>query len=314
MEIRPLAGHMDADSADGAVGFYNVRLALNVSVDSERTRCRLGGWRKFGDTSPSGFNNQDFHDQLLDCLWYRQSFEETVLVGGDGTGLSYPYFQPDYLIGADTLDFCGYGPDFHGEYPQTPTPGIRFFCQSFIGYPYVQTPSQAGAGISFSSYATGTDNFIEPPHSTLITWDRDDIQEGLDWLDALEAAQGPSQEIDDARDFLNNIYGPATDRSQHAAHGEGDGVQDNRGCEKPPRLGHALEQRVAPVAGRRGVGCVDSVSRVEYVVEYVGRRVRHSQAGQGGQVQRPRKGGRARADEAPDGHRHERHGEGPWPG
>lgn len=145
IEVPSLDGLFDCRTPSGQVGFGNYRIVLNMDATKEKSRCRLGGWTKFGADSPHGFKNQDFHDQMLDCLTYRDSFEHSAFIPAGLSGYDYPYWTPAYTGDAYAVDdtplgpFYGYAPDFYDYYPTTPGPNQWFLCNVFIGTPYAPT-------------------------------------------------------------------------------------------------------------------------------------------------------------------------------
>lgn len=145
IEIPTLDGLFDSRSPSGLVGFGNYRVVLNMDATKERSRCRLGGWTKFLSDSPYGFKNQDFHDQMLDCLTYRDTIEEDIFIQPGISSYSYPYWVPPSDSDPTIVDdaplgpFYGYAPNFYGYYPSSPGPGQLFLCNVFIGTPYQPT-------------------------------------------------------------------------------------------------------------------------------------------------------------------------------
>lgn len=208
--LSPLVGVFDARTQDGEVNFQDYRFVLNMAMTDQRRRCRMGGWRQYGRSSPFGFKNQDMHDHMLDCLFYYPSYEEDVIYGGETVGYAYPYWEPyseGYTIHEELDTFCGYAPDFYGVYPIAPQDGVRFICDSFVGYPYVIQPQSSAGTLSYADF----DSTFGPPGQDP-NWNGKQIDRGLAYLNNLEATYGPSQAITDARHFLNNIYEPAIDQ------------------------------------------------------------------------------------------------------
>lgn len=142
IEVPTLDGLFDARTPCGLVGFGNYRVVLNMDATKEKSRCRLGGWTKFLSDSPYGFKNQDFHDQMLDCLTYRDSHEINKFIPAGLSGYDYPYWAPASDSDPVAVDdaplgpFYGYAPDFYGYYPQFPGPNEWFLCNVFVGTPY----------------------------------------------------------------------------------------------------------------------------------------------------------------------------------
>lgn len=141
-------GHLDLRSENGKVGIDNFRVLLNVGVDDNSKRCRLGGWKKLFSDSIYGFLNQDLHDQLLCLKGSYDQFDQRFVGGGNPTGaFSFPYFVPEYerqgptSISYDIGRVCGYPPDFYDTYFQTPNIlNGCFLYSTFAGFPYSLVP------------------------------------------------------------------------------------------------------------------------------------------------------------------------------
>lgn len=145
IEIPSLDGLFDTRSPSGLVGFGNYRVVLNMDATQGKSRCRLGGWTKFQGDSPHGFKNQDFHDQMLDCLTYREPFEGSVFVPAGISSYAYPYWNPGYDTAQQVVDdtplgpFYGYSPGIFAGYPQaSPSTAANtwFLCDVVVGAPY----------------------------------------------------------------------------------------------------------------------------------------------------------------------------------
>src|SRR5687767_3178642 len=212
--VPVLDGFFDLRSADGEVGDRNFRIVLNMAMIEAGKRCRMGGWKKLFSDSIYGFQNQDLHDQLLCLTQYYLPHEMNVVGGGQPSGVfSYPYFQPSYTILGPTVtqfeDYphCGYVNDF----PQYPlTSENAFGCWIFahtIGFPYVLQPSNPGA-FACNDYAVSN----SVGGGGVINWNRPHVNNGHAYLNAIEAVNGPSQGITDARAFLGD-YTVATNNT-----------------------------------------------------------------------------------------------------
>lgn len=207
------AGHLDLRSSIGEVGVENFRVVLNMGINDNGQRCRLGGWKKLLSDSIYGFENQDLHDQLLCDKTYYEEFSQMFVGGGIPTGaFNYPYFAPPYTLQGDRITEgqgwqCGYAPDRYSEYTIDGT--VENGCyvySSKIGYPYFLT--QGGtSNIAYNNQAWGTAG-----GGGFINWDRPHINQGNDYLDAFEAVNGPSAAVNDARTFLDALF-LATDKT-----------------------------------------------------------------------------------------------------
>lgn len=135
-QLRPMTGAFDSLSSADEVGFGNWRVVKNASTRSARNRQRGGGWRKlFADDNP--YNNQDLHDQLTDRLGFYDEYAAVGTFGGALSGYTYPYFQPAYLIGGETVfppAIGPFAPVYIGDFPDGTYNGCPIF------YPYVGTP------------------------------------------------------------------------------------------------------------------------------------------------------------------------------
>ena len=144
IELPTLDGLFDSRTPSGLVGFGNFRVVLNMDATKEKSRCRLGGWTKFLSDSPYGFKNQDFHDQMLDCLTYRDTIEQDVFIAQTVSGFAYPYWYPSFTTGetvshsAALGPFQAYQPIMQAAYPSESAvvPGQWFLCDVTLGTPY----------------------------------------------------------------------------------------------------------------------------------------------------------------------------------
>lgn len=214
-EVSPIDGFFDSRSPDGEVGDRNFRLVLNVNMIEAGKRCRMGGWKKLFSDSIYGFYNQDLHDQLLCLATYYQDHDMTVIGGGQPSGIfSFPYFQPSYDRLGDTVttieDYphCGYWNDYAAMYPgdEDDAFGCHLYAQT-IGFPYVLQLSNPGTmGYSDGAASSGIQG------DGTINWNRSHVNNGHAYLNALEAVNGPSQAITDARTFLGD-YTQATNNT-----------------------------------------------------------------------------------------------------
>ncbi len=152
VEKSPLSGLLDLRSPDGGLAQGDYRIILNMSLNEQRSRCRMGGWKKLFADSQFGFKNQDFHDQLINCQFYYEEFNGVYESAGGLTGHDYLYWIPGQTIPGTLHSFeygpyCGYAPD--SPLPQTPTFDSLFVSDSFEGYPYFTFPTNPANVCSF---------------------------------------------------------------------------------------------------------------------------------------------------------------------
>lgn len=167
--LNLIGGMFDAQSPAGEAGPNNYRVVLNMAMTEERKRCRMGGWVAFGRNSQSGMNNQDLHDQLLDCMFYYQTLSQSFSGGGEQTGWAYPYHSPETVIGGVPGPIQSFGPyegdaeDYYGVYPYIPVPNELFIQPDYLdGYYdlryFTQDPDQVipayDWGVPFPTYSS----------------------------------------------------------------------------------------------------------------------------------------------------------------
>lgn len=213
--VAPLTGGLDLRSVNGSLGLSNYRVVLNMSTVEEGKVCRMGGWKKLFSSALTGFMNQDLHDHLLCYSQYYQQFDFPVLSGGGLAGWQYPYVMPAYGLEQFQNTYsgvpqCGYFLDFYDVYNPGPGSGEGcWFDRVKVGYPYVFEPG-AATDLNYYDQAGATTT-----SGTTINWNRPHVLNGFDYLDELEAVNGPSAAITNARTFLG-VYATATNATTDA--------------------------------------------------------------------------------------------------
>lgn len=143
----PIIGQLDLRSPSGTLGKDDFRLAYNVTLNEQKNRCRAAGWKKLFADSPFGFQNQDYHDQLVGCQTYYEEFSGSRSFQGGLVDIAYLYDTPGYTVThpgstANYGPFCGYYLDSVPPWSLTPSTLDNYVVRSpFVGYPYFSFPS-----------------------------------------------------------------------------------------------------------------------------------------------------------------------------
>lgn len=125
----------------------------------------MAGWKKLGSDSPYGFKNQDFHDQMISCQFYRASGDMSIAVDGvqsDHTVSQYwqPYVQDgDYSYSQPTLTHrVSSAANFYDRYPSSFLPN-QWFISSGSASDYSLDYTYFHEGTVHEAYGWGAQTF-----------------------------------------------------------------------------------------------------------------------------------------------------------